>query len=810
MDILLTDIRSAWRGLRSSPGTSVLAFVILASTIAAGTVTFSVVDAVAIRRLPFASPDRLVAVGRASVTVPGQMSPVSPQDYYNWLDRTSVFGSLGAARPGRSLRVRIGETVSPVVTGWVTVNLFETLGVHAQIGRLFDATDATPTSAATVMTDAYWRTAFNADPGIVGSRLPLEDGAREVIGVLPAGAEFPVSTSAQLFVPYVPSESDRSPASPGRTFWMSVVGRLRPGQTVGNARADLERASAAMTTAFPDAPEGSSRLMVMSLQDATTGPAKSWLYLALAAVGIVLLIAIINVANLFLARSAVRIRDIATRLALGASPSRLTRVLLLEGAILSLAAGAAGTGVSWWGIGVAKAALPATVTRTASIALDVRVLAVSLGASLCCGLLFASAPAWLSRRETLTVLTRAGNAGSLGGRRRLRTLKTLLTAEMAFVTTLLVASTLLITSFIRVSTVDLGFDRHDVVTASFYKDLRSVPPAGQTAATTAILVDVLARAERIPGVKKAAILQNGMPLSGSSVRYSINIPGRGDTKTDMLEKRDVTNGYFDTMGLTLVAGRLFRESDGRGAPRVAVLNEMAAEHYFGTRDAVGKTFGFRGPTTVVGIVRGVRLSGPEGDIRPEMYLPIAQSEDGVPFASGTVVLRVKSRTPAVLNALAAVVATANDPGMSSTPKFLNDDFRRLTADRRFNAGVMAIYGVLAIAIGALGIYGTMAFLVAQRVREIGVRMALGASPARVMRTVFSDAGWCVLIGLTAGLAAARAVSGLFTSLVFGVTATSPLVYAAVGLILTFVALAASLVPARRASRLDPLQALRVE
>jgi predicted lysophospholipase L1 biosynthesis ABC-type transport system permease subunit len=278
----------------------------------------------------------------------------------------------------------------------------------------------------------------------------------------------------------------------------------------------------------------------------------------------------------------------------------------------------------------------------------------------------------------------------------------------------------------------------------------------------------------------------------------------------MLEKRDVSVGYFDTMGLTLVAGRVFDERDGRGAPRVALINEAAALHFFGTANAVGQTFTLRGPTTVVGILRGVRLSGPEGDIRPELYLPLAQLDEHATSAYGSLVVRTDERDARMIGRIKDVVAPFMPDGRPVEPSVMDETFARLTADRRFNAGVMAIFGAIAILIGAIGIYGTMAFLVAQRVREIGVRMALGASPTRVMRTVIRDASWCVLLGLVVGLAAARAVSSLFTSVVFGVTPTSPSVYIGVAALLVLVGIVAALVPARRAARLDPLQALRTE
>jgi predicted permease len=380
---------------------------------------------------------------------------------------------------------------------------------------------------------------------------------------------------------------------------------------------------------------------------------------------------------------------------------------------------------------------------------------------------------------------------------------------MTFVSFLLVASALLVTSFIRITTADLGFDRRNVVAYAIDKSLSPMPEADQQLASHAFLTDLLDRVRHAPGVKGAALILGGTPLSGSHTQYSIAVPGQSNKA--FLDAHQVTPDYFSTMAIPLLRGRAFTESDAAGAPLVAVINDVAARTVFGTEDVVGRPFTFRGSTTIVGVVRSIRTDGPEIDLRPEMYAPMAQS----PMMSrssvhGDLVVRFNNASTAETNAVASVIRPLLNASRAPTPTSVDDAFRRLTADRRFNAGVMAIFGAIAILIGAIGIYGTMAFLVAQRVREIGVRMALGASPSRVMQTVIRDAGWCVVLGLVVGLAAARAVSSLFTSLVFGVTPTSPSVYIGVAALLVVVGIVAALVPARRAARLDPLTALRTE
>jgi predicted permease len=372
-----------------------------------------------------------------------------------------------------------------------------------------------------------------------------------------------------------------------------------------------------------------------------------------------------------------------------------------------------------------------------------------------------------------------------------------------------VASALLGASFIRITTADLGFDRDNVVAVPILASVKALPPADRQAAITTLINDALARVRQVPGVVAAGLEQNGLPLSGTSVRYSIAIPGRGDTYPDMLETRMITAGYVETMGLRLLEGRVFNQSDRAGAPRVALINDVAARQFFGGPHVLGRTFDLHGSTTIIGVLQGVRLNGPEQELRPEVYLSAEQWDGHDSDVFGDIVARVRREPAAMIPAIDAAIGPNLHPARFPA-RVIDDAFRKLTAARRFNAAVMAIYGAIAVLIGAIGIYGTMAFFVVQRVREIGVRMALGASPERVMRTVLRDASGCVLLGLAIGLAGARAVSSLFSALVFGVTPTSPSVYAGVAVLLMAVGLLAAFIPARRAARLDPLVALRQE
>jgi predicted permease len=428
-----------------------------------------------------------------------------------------------------------------------------------------------------------------------------------------------------------------------------------------------------------------------------------------------------------------------------------------------------------------------------------------------CGLVFSSAPAWLAGRNDLVALMKTGGGAVIGGRRRNRLLSVFLAADVAFVCVLLVATALVITSFILVTTADLGFDPRNVMTFPYERALQEVNEADRSAAAAVLRTELLTRARSVPGVISVAIATNAStPLSGGSVRYSIGIPGFGQTtREDWLETRMVTTDYFRVLGMQLIRGRMFEPSDGAGAPNVMLINDVAARRFFPGRDPIGEVVAFRGPTTIIGVLRGVRMNGPEVEMRPEMYTPADQVEPRYQRAAGRLVVRA-DRDP---RSLAAAVREAIRPALDAEPpqpQFVDDDFRRLTAGRRFNAGLMAVFGLIAVAIGATGVYGTMEFVVAQQVRSIGLRMALGASTSHVMRSVLRDAMRRVMLGTVIGLAGAWLVSKAFASFVFGIRPTEPAVYIAVGGLLALVGLAAALVPALHAARLDPLALLRHE
>ena len=807
----MSDLRTAIRGLRGAPGTTAIALLVLTIAIAAATVTFSVVDAVTLRTLPFPEPDRLASIARVTSLSP-RLGPSAPQDFFSWQGGATAFESLAAVGPW-NLRLQTDQGTETLTGSRATGSLFQVLRVHAALGRTFTSEhEQAGRDKVVLISHDLWLRRFNGDPGVVGRTVTFGKEAREILGVMPPGFTYPIgpATPAEVWTPIVPRPTDRDHATGGRGYYMQIVGRLRPGATLEQARAQVETITSQVAATYPSSFWKDARPVVTSLHEFVVGPARQWLLLVLGAVALVLLVADVNVANLLLVRATTRGRELATRAALGASRARLARMLLFEGLLLTTAAAAAGITLSYWGLSIVKASLPEGLARASSIALDARVLTIAIAAAMGTGLLFGLLPAWHAMRADLVSVMKDGSAGVIGGRGRVRWMRALLGAEVAVVVTVLVAMALFVTSFIRIVRADMGFDRNNVVGFDVNRRLDQVPDDQRLAAADATAADLIERVSAVPGVVSAALVDGGLPLSGGSSRYSVKIDGYGETRGgDMLELRGVTAGYVETLGMRLLDGRSFEATDRAGSPLVALINEEAARRFYGGR-AVGRTFEFRGRTTVVGIVADSRLSGPEVAVRPELYVPLTQNDTRSSSLSGTLVVRTgrspEAVVPAVQEAMRQLLGGATPPA----PTYVRESFEKLTASRRFNAGVMAVFGAVALLIGVSGIYGVVAFTVTQQVRAIGLRRALGATGGRILRAILADAGRTVAVGIAIGLLIAWMVSGVFASVVFGVQPTEMSVYAAVAVLSAIAGLLAAIVPGLRAARLDPLIALRRE
>lgn len=802
----LTDFRDAVRGLRTGRSTIALAFLILTLGIAAGTVTFSVVDALAIRQLPYRQPARLAAVARVSPRNNGY-GALAPQDYFAIRQGVTAFSDVAAAG-GWSLPGDKPDS-PPVIGARTTTNFFDVLGVSPWLGRGFTGGEDGPgRDNVIVLSHRLWTQRFGGDPQIIGRQVRFGSQTREVIGIMPDNFEYwsLQRQAADFWVPYVFRPEDRNEATPGRGYSLQVFGRLRSSVSIDQARSQIKTVQGRMRT--PKYGLNGS-FVTLPLQDLVVGPAKSWLLLTLAAVMLLLLSCCVNVANLLLARATRRRRELATREALGASRARLARTLLFEGLLLALAAAGAGIVLSYWGISAAKFVLPDGLARVKDIALNGRVLLASASAAGLGGLIFSAAPALQTSRSDLNTVIKNDADAVIGGRGQGRWLGVLLVMEVAFVAVLLVGTGLVVATFVRVMTTDLGFDRRDVVTFAVSKPLTGVPADQRAPTVEAFLNAVRDRVQAVPGVTSAAVIQDGVPMSGGSAQYSIKLPNGTETG-DTLMFHPVTAGYFHTMGIRLLHGRFLESADRVGTPLVAVINDTAAQQFFPNVDPVGQMITFRGPTIIVGVVAAAHVRGPEQTVEPELYVPLSQELHTNPVPYADLVVQVAHLTPDLTARIASVIAAALGSHKPPDPKPVDDLFRKLTAQRRFSAGVLSVFGVIAAVIAAIGVYGVIAFLVAQRVREIGLRLALGASSHGILAAVLGRAARYLAVGLGIGLVGARAFSRVFASLVFGITATDLRVYGGVSVFLLIIGLVAALAPAWRASRVDPLEALRAE
>jgi putative ABC transport system permease protein len=805
-----SDLFNAIRALRAAPAFTAVALIVLTLGIGATTAIFSVVDAVVLRNIPFDSPDRLMSVADIDTRPDGFAGGhTTPQDFADWRQATDVFEGLAAVTRGGSFTLREGGHPERLRVSQTTANLLSLLRVSPQLGRFYSSdNEVDGNHKVAVISDSLWKRRFGGTPDVLGRTMTFDSGTWEVIGVMPAGFEYPIGQAKpdEMWVPYGIPESQKQRAN-SRNFGLLVTGRLKDGVSITQAQQRMDAISAAIRTAHPK--WGPDRVVrVRTLHESIVGKVRPWMLMLLGAVAFVMLIACVNVANLMLARATTRSRDVGVRAALGASRWQLVRGVLVESLLLSAAGTALGVFVAFWGVEVLKAALPSTLPRAADIGIDLRVLLTAAAAACATGVAFGLAPAiQLSRPDLIGVLRDSGRANTSGMvKQRLRS--ALVVAEVALAVVLLVGSGLFLTSFVRLTAVDIGLDHRNVLTVPVYPPFVFGDPAQREAgmARAAVLVpQVIDRIRQMPGVITVGGIANGLPLSGNWSRTGVKVPGREQTYDDQdsVDMRNITGDYFAATGIKLLRGRVLTDADVTGAP-VAVLSEEAVKRYFGGRDPLGATIGINGDRTVVGIVGSVRLGGPESEVRPEAYLPMtAKSAFGADL-----VIKTAGSAEAIAPAIrAAIWEIAPDLTLGDVQTF-ELLFERLIAQRRFNMLLLTIFGGLAIIITGVGIYGVMAYVVEQRTQEIGVRMALGAQPGRVQGMVLRRAMVFVGAGLLIGTAGAYALSGAVGAFLFRVEPGEPRIYLATAALLVAIGLIAAWIPARRAARVDPIVALR--
>ena len=820
-----SDFKFALRSLRSTPGFTAVALIVLTLGIGATTAIYSVVDAVALRGMPFARADRLMIVEETNPTAKGLGGGyVAAPNFYDWRAQQTSFEDLAAFQSKGLTVFAAGREPESLRTLMVSASLMPILRVQPAKGRMFTAeSEVAGRNRVAVISHALWERRFGSDAAIIGKTVTVGDAAEaaagrgdagvwEIIGVMPPGFEFPVGRlkPVEVWVPFVPSaqEYPRGDGS-SRNYNAQVIGRLKDGIDRGQAYADMERITASLKSQYPrwfrDRWVG-----VMPLQESVTGRTKGWMFLLLGSVAFVLLIACVNVANLMLARATARARDVGVRAALGASRWQLARGLLVESLVLSVTGTLLGLVVAYWGIDIMRAALPSTLPRVNDIALDLRVLGMAALAAITTGLLFGLLPAIRFSRPHLAGALREGGRTGQAGHARERVRGALLIAEVALAVVLLVGSGLFVSSFVKLMQVDLGLDTANILTmrVSPRIDFASKTLDADMARAAGQLEEVFTRAKALHGVEAAAFLGNGtVPLSNGWSRNSIEVPGkpRFDDPDDQADSKSVSPDYFKTLRIPVLKGREFTDADrAEGAPLVVVINDIAEQRYFGTESAIGQTLKVNGDRTVVGVVRATRIGGPEAELRPEVLMPASRTR----AFGGTLILRTTGDPALLIPEARGVIRQVLPEVVVPEPETMDTMFGRLVAQRKFNMIVLALFGVLAIVIAGAGIYGVMAYLVEQRTQEIGIRMALGAQPAQVLRMVLTRATVLMSIGIALGLGMGWMLSRFVGTFLFRIEPHNVVVYASAALVLVTAGLVAALVPARRAAHVDPLTALK--
>jgi putative ABC transport system permease protein len=805
METLLKDLRYAVRMFAKSPGFAAVAILALALGIGANTAIFSVVNAVLLRPLPYAEPDRVVAVWQDYRARGGpEREWASPTNFYDWRDQNQTFESMAALLGWNPTLTGIAEP-EQITGAAISQDMFRVLGVEPALGRAFrPEEDQQGGERVVILGHGLWKRRFAADPGVLGQTLSLGGESFTVIGVMPAGFQLPFITNSELFRPM---RQVLSPRCGRGCVVLRAVARMKPGITFDGARADMSTIAARLSEQYPEANAGIGATLV-PLHEQTVGNVRLALMILLAAVAFVLLIACANVANLLLARATARGREIAIRTALGAGRGRLIRQLLTESVLLALLGGALGLLLAFWLVELLVTFSPDGTPRAREIAVDGPMLVFTLGVALVTGVIFGLVPALQASRPDLNQsLKENKGANASGGGHRIRNV--LVVAEIALALVLLVGAGLLMKSFVNLLKVDPGFNAENVLTLRVGLPRTRYPEPHQINGFYSQLIE---RVKGLPGVGSAGATST-LPLGGSNSDTSFIIEGRpvsAGADGPVAWYSSVTTDYFSALGMRLTRGRLFDERDQEKTTRVVVISQEMARRYWPDEDPIGKRIGNEGDepdwTEIVGIVADVKQFGLTIEDRPTMYFPQSQQPSRVMF----VAVRGQSDPTALAGAVRGQVSELDKDLAVSQVLSMKEVVSRSVAEPRFTLLLLTVFAGLALVLAAVGIYGVMSYSVTQRRHEIGIRMALGASSGEVLRLVVGHGLVLTAAGVGIGLGAAVALTRVMESLLYGVSATDPLTFAAIALLLTAVAVAASFIPARRATRVDPMIALRYE
>jgi putative ABC transport system permease protein len=820
MEIILQDIRYGVRSLIKTPSFTTIAVIVLALGIGANTAIFTVVNAVLLRPLPYPDSNQIVMLWETNprFQIGVDTLPVTPGNFIDWREQPTSFEYVSALGVGRWSLTGAGEP-ERISGASVSPNFFRLMGTEPKLGRAFRDDEEKPGAGkVVVISDPLWRNRFGGELDVIGKTMTLDGDSYTIVGVAPEGFQFPRANELPYFVGVATQTDLWRPMVLGDDFinksranhQLCVMAKLKSGMSREKAQTEMTAISERLEQTYPDSDQGIGA-KVVPLDEQVVGSVKAALWVLMGAVALVLLIACANVANLTLARSSSRQKEVAIRTALGASRGRIVRQMLTEAMLLSLTAAGAGLVLSLWGV---KALLSLThdkLPRSYEVIVDWRVLAFAVAIALLTSVLFGLTPAMRASKINLSESLKEGSRALSDGRRSNRVRSAMAVSEVALSLMLLIGAGLMIKSLAGLLKVNPGFKPDNTLTMQIALLGSKYPSANQQ---LAFFQDFTHRVEALPGVQAVGLISSA-PLSGGVYAGGFSIEGRAAASgTDDLvaDRRMISPGYFNTLGIQLLRGRSFTDRDDQTSPGVVIVSESWARRFLPNEDPIDKRIklGGRDSTrpwlSVVGIAGDVRDTRLESEARPCVYIPYPQFTS----SSMTLVMRGASDPKLLIPAIREEVWAIDKDQPVTDVKTMDQYVAASVSPRRFNATLLAIFAGLALVLASVGIYGVMAYSVTQRTHEIGIRMALGAQSSHVIKLVVGRGMALVFTGVAIGLGGAIASTRVMTSLLYGVSATDPMTFAGVSLLLVAISLLASYIPARRAMKVDPMIALRCE
>jgi putative ABC transport system permease protein len=812
LQMIWQDVRYGLRVLMRRPAFTVLSTITLALAIGALTAVFSVVYGVLLRPLPYHQPDRLVQIWENNPVKGWQDNVVAPANLLDWRARSRTFEGItcyigsGGHNAGTGTPTLTGSGDAETVRSLdVCVNIFDVLGVSPALGHGFTLADATSAEAVIAISDAFWRRRFGARPDIIGQTIRLNGVPTRIAGVMPPDLRLP---GADVDVWQAFGVESPKHAQNRRPHYLRAIGRMKPGVTIEQAREDIQRVARQLSSEYPD----TNKTMgadIGSLQEWIVGGIRRKLLLFLAAVGFVLLIACTNVASLLMAQSIERARELALRAALGAKRSRVIRQLVTESLLLSIIGSITGVVLAMWAVRAFVALGPADVPRLADVKVDGVMLAFAIAAGVATTLVFGLLPAAHAARLDVMPILREGGRSASAGLRSQRARRLLVAAEVTLSVMLVICAGLLIRSFIRVQQVDPGVKASNLLTFQLSLPQVQYPKDEQA---IAFYDRLLAQLEALPGVRAAGTTTK-LALTGTVWTGDSTIEGRPpDEYIIEVRHKTVSNNYFNAAGLHILQGRGFLASDAAGAAQVVIVNHTLARKYFAREDPVGRRITFAKPSikadwlTIVGVVDDERQDGLTESIKPEIYQPMGQDA----WLSMSVALRTDVDPESLIAPVRQLIRTLNPDLVVQKPQTFDTLIATSVSPQRFSMLLMSAFATIALLLAVIGVYGVVSYGVKQRTSEIGVRLALGASPRQVSRLIVQQSLTPVFIGLLAGLVLASLMTRLLSNQLFEISPIDPATFGVVSIVLLSAAMLASVIPARRAMRVDPVDALRAE